>query len=91
MEEYTRQMEEYRQKMDECEKRNAELHEIQRKLREYGEKEIEFASRTDALCETTLPKLCDCSKCPAMELCKWLEDNEQEKNRLYAELIKQTT
>lgn len=41
-------------------------------IEEYMSKEAEFVSRTDALCETCNPNLCDCSKCPCKDLCDWL-------------------
>lgn len=44
-------------------------------LEEYMRKEEEFAERHDSLCENTSPLLCDCSKCPTRDLCKWLEEN----------------
>lgn len=44
-------------------------------LAEYHSKENEFLARTDALCETKSPALCNCKKCPCRELCKWLCDN----------------
>ena len=44
---------------------------------EYLRKEQEFMDRRDALCEYVPPTLCDCSACPAMDLCKWLDDNNQ--------------
>ena len=47
----------------------------------YHEKEAEFAARTDALCEHTAPALCDCSKCPARDLCAWLCENDPNKRR----------
>ena len=43
---------------------------------EYKQKELEFMSRTDSLCEDTPIHLCDCSKCPTRDLCKWLCDND---------------
>lgn len=42
---------------------------------EYRKKEREFMA-TKALCDDVPPALCDCSKCPALGLCKWLHDNE---------------
>ena len=42
---------------------------------EYFAKEAEFARRHDSLCENISPALCDCSKCPTRDLCKWLEEN----------------
>lgn len=44
-------------------------------LEEYRRKEQEFADRHDSLCEDVSPDMCDCSKCPTRELCKWLYDN----------------
>lgn len=35
--------------------------------REYQAKEAEFMARTDSLC--------DCSKCPTRDLCRWLDEN----------------
>ena len=43
---------------------------------EYRCKELEFMERTDSLCENTPIHLCDCSKCPTHDLCKWLCDND---------------
>ena len=43
---------------------------------EYRRKELEFMERTDSLCEDTPIHLCDCSKCPTHDLCKWLCDND---------------
>lgn len=43
---------------------------------EYIKMEQAFAARNDSLCENVSPSLCDCSKCPTYELCKWLEDNQ---------------
>ena len=43
---------------------------------EYRRKELEFMERTDSLCENTPIHLCDCSKCPTHDLCKWLCDND---------------
>ena len=43
---------------------------------EYKQKELEFMARTDSLCEDTQIHLCDCSKCPTHDLCKWLCDND---------------
>lgn len=45
-------------------------------VEEYLKMEQEFANRVDALCEDISPSLCDCSKCPACGLCKWLEENQ---------------
>lgn len=45
-------------------------------MSEYSEKEREFSARTDALCETTPPSRCDCSKCPCKALCDWLTEND---------------
>ena len=42
---------------------------------EYRRKEEEFLARTDALCETKSPALCNCEKCPCRELCEWLCEN----------------
>ena len=42
---------------------------------EYRRKEEEFLARTDALCETKSPTLCNCAKCPCCELCEWLCEN----------------
>lgn len=42
---------------------------------EYRKKEQEFIM-TEALCDELPPAQCDCSKCPALGLCKWLHDNE---------------
>lgn len=42
---------------------------------EYRQKEQEFVN-TPALCDHVPPAQCDCSKCPALGLCKWLDENE---------------
>ncbi len=39
---------------------------------EYHAVETIFASRTDALCESVSPEMCDCDKCPARVMCEWL-------------------
>lgn len=38
---------------------------------EYRQKEQEFMA-TPALCDHVDPRVCDCSKCPAKDLCDWL-------------------
>ena len=45
-------------------------------VQEYQEREAAFAQRTDCLCEDTAPRYCDCSKCPAIDDCRWLCENE---------------
>ena len=47
---------------------------------EYASREAAFAQRTDCLCEDTPPCCCDCSKCPALEDCRWLCENEPYRN-----------
>lgn len=42
---------------------------------EYRRVEAAFMARTDALCENTRPALCNCSECPAADMCRWLEVN----------------
>ena len=44
-------------------------------LEEYRRKEQEFADRHDSLCEDVPHDMCDCSKCPTRELCKWLYES----------------
>lgn len=44
-------------------------------LAKHRRKEEEFSARTDALCETKSPTLCNCEKCPYRELCEWLCKN----------------
>ena len=38
----------------------------------YKKVEAEFAARKDALCENTSPAECNCSACPARQMCEWL-------------------
>lgn len=40
---------------------------------EYALKERLFESRRDALCENVPPHKCDCNRCPARDLCAWLD------------------
>lgn len=40
---------------------------------EYALKERLFEARTDALCENVPPHKCDCTRCPARDLCAWLD------------------
>ena len=48
---------------------------IQNMNEEYCKKEQEFMM-TEALCDNVPPAQCDCSKCPAQQLCNWLEEND---------------
>ena len=45
------------------------------KSEEYKLREQEFIARDDALCESTNPRECDCTKCPCKDLCDYLENN----------------
>ena len=51
------------------------MNDMDARIKEYKDKEDEFFLRTDSLCEDKSPMLCDCSKCPTQELCKWLDEN----------------
>lgn len=44
-------------------------------MNEYMKIQAEFEARHDALCENTSPFECDCSECPAKEMCDWLCEN----------------
>ena len=43
---------------------------------DYRAVELEFSRRTDALCELEVPAKCDCSRCPARDMCEWLVAND---------------
>ena len=49
---------------------------------EYRRKELEFAEREDALCETVSPSGCDCRQCPCQDLCNWLCKNDPHREEL---------